>query len=145
MLFRITLETKFSISLPHSLIDFNIKVIVYSNLLYFIYKLLKLRKLFYLHFKRDLVTISVVCDFEDASLCGYQQALNDQFDWTWHSGGTNSASTGPTADHTYGTLDGKLSVESRHQKTRLYRMRTTKAQVSLRIHAVWSAPLLFAA
>ena len=51
--------------------------------------------------------VSVVCDFEDPSLCGYQQAVNDDFDWTWHSGGTTSVSTGPTADHTYGTLDGR--------------------------------------
>ena len=31
------------------------------------------------------------------------------------------------------------------RKCVLYYMRTTKAQISLRIHAVWSAPLLFAA
>ena len=31
------------------------------------------------------------------------------------------------------------------KKTYLCHMRTTKAQISLRIHAVWSAPLLFAA
>ena len=35
--------------------------------------------------------------------------------------------------------------EPRHQKTCLCHMRTTKVQISLRIHAVWSAPLLFAA
>ena len=31
------------------------------------------------------------------------------------------------------------------QKRVLYHMQTTKAQISLRIRAVWSAPLLFAA
>ena len=37
------------------------------------------------------------------------------------------------------------TYEPRHEKTCLCHMRTTKAQISLRIHAVWSAPLLFAA
>ena len=36
-------------------------------------------------------------------------------------------------------------VEPRHEKTCSCHMRTTKAQISLRIRAVWSAPLLFAA
>ena len=35
--------------------------------------------------------------------------------------------------------------EPRHEKTCFCYMRTTKAQISLRIRAVWSAPLLFAA
>ena len=35
--------------------------------------------------------------------------------------------------------------ESRHEKICLCHLRTTKAQISLCIHAVWSAPLLFAA
>ena len=46
-------------------------------------------------------------------------------------------------------LPGSLSIgvhesvyEPRHEKT--CHMRTTKVQISLRIHAVWSAPLLFA-
>ena len=57
-----------------------------------------------------MLPVSVTCDFEDASLCGYQQAVNDNFDWTWHTGATGSSSTGPTVDHTYGTLDGKKSA-----------------------------------
>ena len=36
-------------------------------------------------------------------------------------------------------------IGPRHEKTCLCHMRTTKAQISLRIRAVWSAPLLFAA
>ena len=36
------------------------------------------------------------------------------------------------------------SNEPRHEKTCLCHVRTTKAQISLRIRAVWSAPLLFA-
>ena len=35
--------------------------------------------------------------------------------------------------------------EPRHEKTCFCHMRTTKTQISLRIHAVWSAPLFFAA
>ena len=35
--------------------------------------------------------------------------------------------------------------EPRHEKTCFCNMRTTKTQISLCIHAVWSAPLLFAA
>ena len=38
-----------------------------------------------------------------------------------------------------------LTYEPRHEKTCLCHMRTTKAQISLCIRAVWSAPLLFAA
>ena len=34
--------------------------------------------------------------------------------------------------------------ERRHEKTCFCHMRTTKAQINLRIRAVWSAPLLFA-
>ena len=38
-----------------------------------------------------------------------------------------------------------INFELRHEKTCFCPMRTTKAQISLRIRAVWSAPLLFAA
>ena len=38
-----------------------------------------------------------------------------------------------------------LLFEPCHEKTCLCHMRTTKTQISLRIRAVWSAPLLFAA
>ena len=45
-----------------------------------------------------------------------------------------------------GTMEGwSFTYEPRHEKTCLCHMRTTKVQISLRIHAVWSAPLLFAA
>ena len=39
----------------------------------------------------------------------------------------------------------QIRIEPHHEKTCLCHMRTTKAQISPRIHAVWSAPLLFAA
>ena len=42
------------------------------------------------------------------------------------------------------SLDASNAVEPRHEKTCLCYMRTTKAQISLHIRAVWSAPLLFA-
>ncbi|CAG5126615.1 unnamed protein product, partial [Candidula unifasciata] len=46
------------------------------------------------------------CDFENVGICGYMQDSRDQFDWTWSSGETSSDSTGPTSDHTYGTVLG---------------------------------------
>ena len=42
-------------------------------------------------------------------------------------------------------LRTKRWFEPRHEKTCLCHMRTTKAQFSLRIRAVWSTPLMFAA
>ncbi|KAH3887707.1 hypothetical protein DPMN_011726 [Dreissena polymorpha] len=32
--------------------------------------------------------------------------LNDDFDWTWNSGSTSTANSGPTADHTFSTATG---------------------------------------
>ncbi|XP_033751986.1 MAM and LDL-receptor class A domain-containing protein 1-like [Pecten maximus] len=49
---------------------------------------------------------SASCDFEQSSICGYQQDLNDNFDWTWGHGSTGSRGTGPTNDHTYATTAG---------------------------------------
>ncbi|XP_033751998.1 MAM and LDL-receptor class A domain-containing protein 1-like [Pecten maximus] len=46
------------------------------------------------------------CTFEDVHICGYTQDSTDTFDWTRHSGATNSAGTGPTNDHTYKTSRG---------------------------------------
>ena len=48
-----------------------------------------------------------------------------------------------TADHLKKKM--KTYVGQVMQKHVLCRMQTTKAQISLRIRAVWSAPLLFAA
>jgi len=42
------------------------------------------------------------CTF-DSDLCGYTQAVNDQFDWSRIDGSTPSSFTGPTADHTTGS------------------------------------------
>lgn len=53
-----------------------------------------------------------VCDFEDG-ICGYTQDSSDQFDWTLNSGRTNSTRTGPKADHTFQTNEGKyIYIES---------------------------------
>ena len=42
-------------------------------------------------------------------------------------------------------LHSGTRFEPRHEKTCFCHMRTTKAQISMHIRAVWSAPLLFAA
>ncbi|XP_066273297.1 MAM and LDL-receptor class A domain-containing protein 1-like [Branchiostoma lanceolatum] len=41
------------------------------------------------------------CDF-DTNLCDFEQNQDDDFDWTHQAGGTTSAGTGPSADHTSG-------------------------------------------
>nr|KAG5693864.1 hypothetical protein BaRGS_009920 [Batillaria attramentaria] len=48
------------------------------------------------------------CDFEDDSTCGWinTRGLFDQLDWTIHQGPMLSGSTGPSTDHTTGTLQG---------------------------------------
>ncbi|XP_069133765.1 uncharacterized protein [Argopecten irradians] len=43
-----------------------------------------------------------VCDFEDGEYCGWEQDQTDTFDWTRHSGETNTGRTGPDSDHTLG-------------------------------------------
>ncbi|XP_077978885.1 MAM and LDL-receptor class A domain-containing protein 1-like [Glandiceps talaboti] len=45
------------------------------------------------------------CDFE-LSVCGWTQASDDIFDFERHQGGTGSPHTGPSVDHTTGTVGG---------------------------------------
>ncbi|CAF4185562.1 unnamed protein product, partial [Rotaria sp. Silwood2] len=44
-----------------------------------------------------------ICDFEDSSICNYQNDAKAEFTWTRHKGATATSSTGATNDHTYGT------------------------------------------
>ncbi|XP_033123978.1 MAM and LDL-receptor class A domain-containing protein 1-like [Anneissia japonica] len=46
------------------------------------------------------------CDFEDPYICYFDQDELDDFDWIRTSGSTPTSGTGPTYDHTYGTLQG---------------------------------------
>ncbi|KAL3836125.1 hypothetical protein ACJMK2_021576 [Sinanodonta woodiana] len=52
------------------------------------------------------------CDFE-TGLCGWRQAIDDQFNFLWYMGQTPSTITGPDVDHTLGTDKGHyLYLES---------------------------------
>lgn len=52
-----------------------------------------------------------MCSFEAPDICGYTQDHDtDNFDWSRSNGPTASISTGPAADHTYGTLFGKVPL-----------------------------------
>ncbi|KAK3587411.1 hypothetical protein CHS0354_028792, partial [Potamilus streckersoni] len=45
---------------------------------------------------------SLSCDFEKENLCGWSFDLEGDFDWTWQTGRTPTAGTGPNYDHTLG-------------------------------------------
>ncbi|WP_411016032.1 hypothetical protein, partial [Salmonella sp. s51884] len=46
-------------------------------------------------------------DSDYGPLCAfYQEIIEDDFDWTWHSGETPTLDTGPLNDHTYGNDSG---------------------------------------
>ncbi|KAK7098200.1 hypothetical protein V1264_002552 [Littorina saxatilis] len=64
-----------------------------------------------------LYGVSLGCDFEDASLCGWSQATDDDFDWTWTSGATPTSETGPDGDHTTGSGHYVFMESSAPQKS----------------------------
>ena len=66
--------------------------------------------LFCLTYKK-IVNFETICNF-DVSMCGFVQDSNDKFDWTRHKGSTPSTNTGPSFDHTTGTLTGELLTNS---------------------------------
>ncbi|XP_066300036.1 MAM and LDL-receptor class A domain-containing protein 1-like [Branchiostoma lanceolatum] len=53
------------------------------------------------------------CTFE-AGLCQYQQATDDEFDWTRQTGSTGTGDTGPASDHTLGVACESRSTPDRY-------------------------------
>jgi len=54
------------------------------------------------------------CNFEK-DLCTWKQQADDEFDWSRRKGQTPSFSTGPSRDHTLGTLAGRHWVKKKMQ------------------------------
>ncbi|XP_045171625.2 MAM and LDL-receptor class A domain-containing protein 1-like [Mercenaria mercenaria] len=51
------------------------------------------------------------CTFDNGAFCGWQQVINkDDFNWTIHSGSTQSDGTGPDADHTQSSSGNQMYV-----------------------------------
>ena len=72
---------------------------------------------------------------------GQNETSDDEFDALY-----NAMEHLKRPDEDEKSFEEKLAVsyEPRHEKTCFCHMRTTKMQISLRFHTVWSAPLLFA-
>lgn len=52
---------------------------------------------------RHVKSNTVTCNF-DYDTCGWTQLKTDQFDWTRQKGGTILPGTGPSGDHTSGSM-----------------------------------------
>ncbi|XP_067863191.1 MAM and LDL-receptor class A domain-containing protein 1 [Heptranchias perlo] len=58
----------------------------------------------------------LLCNFENG-LCNWQQAKENDFDWTRNKGQTSTLNTGPSKDHTLGTAEGYyLYIEASDQQ-----------------------------
>ncbi|XP_051872139.1 MAM and LDL-receptor class A domain-containing protein 1 [Pristis pectinata] len=58
----------------------------------------------------------LLCNFEN-EFCNWQQAKDDDFDWTRNKGQTSTLNTGPSKDHTLGTAEGHyLYIEASDQQ-----------------------------
>ena len=69
----------------------------------------------------QMFCVSVYCNFDSRSLCGFTQDSRDNFDWTVNKGATGSTpSTGPTDDFSgNGKPENKLSCTA-HDISSLY-------------------------
>ncbi|XP_069770768.1 MAM and LDL-receptor class A domain-containing protein 1 [Narcine bancroftii] len=58
----------------------------------------------------------LLCNFENG-FCNWQQAKDDDFDWTRNMGQTSTLNSGPSKDHTLGTAEGHyLYIEASDQQ-----------------------------
>ncbi|XP_053390447.1 delta and Notch-like epidermal growth factor-related receptor [Mercenaria mercenaria] len=65
-----------------------------------------------------------VCNFDDGTLCGWEQQKNDNFDWTFENGPTQSDGTGPDVDHTLGT-----GISPKYKKVENHRLPKTTVEM----------------
>lgn len=49
-----------------------------------------------------------MCDFDNKDFCNWVNVNGTDFEWKLYSGSTPTYSTGPSNDHTLGTLKGFL-------------------------------------
>lgn len=63
-----------------------------------------------------------MCSFEAADICGYQNSYDttDKFNWLRSNGPTTSIGTGPVADHTYGTVYGKIYFQNQKYTSKIF-------------------------